>query len=169
MSARAPDPFDPVEILATLERHRVAYVLVGVLAGVLHGSDEITSSVDITPQMKAENIERVARALAELDARLPRRKTFDLDLERVEREPATRVETNAGELNLVPRPAGTSGYDDLRRAATREPLGRGVRARVASVGDLARTLAALGRAADRDRLAVLRRLAELERSRGLAG
>jgi hypothetical protein len=87
-------------------------------------------------------------------------------LERIERGPLTRVVTNR-ELNLVPRPAGTSGYDDLRRASTREPLGRGVRTPVASVGDLARMLAAGGHAADRDRLAVLRRLAELDHSRGL--
>ena len=31
--------FDPLAILGALERHRVAYVLVGDLAGVLHGTD----------------------------------------------------------------------------------------------------------------------------------
>jgi hypothetical protein len=167
MMAATPDPFDPLKILATLDRHRVAYVLIGGLASVLQGTDEITSGVDIVPQLKPENIERLERALEALDARLPRRKTFDLDLQRLDREPVTRVETAAGEVKLVPRPEGTSGYDDLRRASTREPLGQGVRAPVASVGDLARMLAALGRATDAERLAVLRRLAELERSRGI--
>ena len=118
--------------------------------------------------MKPENIDRLERALVELDARLPRRKTFELDIERLEREPVTRLETAAGEVKLVPRPEGTSGYDDLRRASPREPLGQGVRAPVASVGDLARMLAALARSADADRLAVLRRLAELDQSRRIA-
>jgi hypothetical protein len=162
-----PDSFDPLRVLATLERHRVAYVLVGALAGVLHGTDEITSGVDIVPQMKADNVERLERALAELDARLPRRTSFGLDVERLEREPITRLQTLAGEVKLVPRPEGTSGYDDLKRASTREPLGQGVRARVASIGDLGRMVAARGLAGDVERLAILRRLGELERSRGL--
>jgi hypothetical protein len=168
MSSAPQEPFDPLRILTTLDRHRVAYVLVGALAGVLHGTDEITGGVDIVPQMKAENIERLERALAELDARLARRKTFDLDLQGLERQPVTRVGTVASEVKVVPQPEGTSGYDDLRRASTREPLGHGVRAPVASVGDLARMLAALGRASDAERLAVLRRLLELDRSRGIA-
>ena len=162
-----PDSFDPLKVLATLERHRVAYVLIGSLAGVLHGTDEITNGLDIVPQAKSENIERLEQALAELDARLPRRKSFELDAARLEREPVTRVETSAGEVKIVLRPEGTSGYDDLKRASTREPLGQGVRARVASVGDLGRMLAALGRSPNADRLVVLRRLSELDRTRGV--
>jgi hypothetical protein len=46
---------------------------------------------------------------------------------------------------LVPEPAGTRGYDDLRRRAEREPLGRGLRPQVASADDLARMLGALAR------------------------
>jgi hypothetical protein len=110
---------------------------------------------------------RVHTSLGLLDARLPRRKSFELDVERLECESVTRVETSAGEVKLVRTPKGTSGFDDLKRASTREPLGQGVRARVASVGDLARMLAALGRPHDADRLAVLRRLSELDRSRGI--
>ena len=72
----------------------------------------------------------------------------------------------AGELKIVPEPEGTRGYDDLRRAATREPLGRGLRPPVASTGDLARMLAALGRDEDRPKLQALRQVAELERSLG---
>jgi hypothetical protein len=67
----------------------------------------------------------------------------------------------------VREPEGTGGYDDLRRAATREPLGKGIRPAVASVDDLARMLAALGREQDQAKLRDLRRLAELELSRGV--
>jgi hypothetical protein len=72
------------------------------------------------------------------------------------------LETGHGELKIVPEPIGTRGYDDLRRAASREPLGRGVRPSVASIGDLARMVSAL---ADEERipqLMQLRRLVELE-------
>ena len=75
--------------------------------------------------------------------------------------------TDRGELKVVPQPAGTRGYDDLRRAATREPLGSGVRPSVASVGDLARMLSALGREEDELRAREPSTLAELELGRGL--
>ncbi len=73
--------------------------------------------------------------------------------------------TDAGELKIVPEPAGTRGHDDLRRAANREPLGQGVRPSVASLGDLARMLAATGRQQDLEPLHTIRRLVELERER----
>jgi len=64
-------------------------------------------------------------------------------------------------LNVVPNPAGThKGYEDLRRAATREHIGHGLRPNVASVADLARMAAALGR--DLHRLPELRRILDLE-------
>ena len=73
--------------------------------------------------------------------------------------------TSKGNLKVVPEPAGTrGGYDDLRRAATREPIGRGLRVPVASTADLARMLAALGRESDVPKLLALRRLQALEPS-----
>ncbi len=69
-------------------------------------------------------------------------------------ETAIELRTRGGEVKLVPEPAGTrGGYDDLRRAASREPLGRGLRPLVASIGDLARMAAALGREQDLTRYA----------------
>jgi hypothetical protein len=65
--------------------------------------------------------------------------------------------------DLVPEPAGTGGYDDLRRRADREPLGRGLRPQVASTEDLARMLGALDHEPDDERLLRLRRLMNLER------
>ena len=78
--------------------------------------------------------------------------------------PVLELETDAGKVKLVPEPAGTGGYDDLRRAARREPLGQGVRPQVASLGDQARMLAALDREQDLQALRTLRRLIELEQS-----
>jgi len=63
-----------------------------------------------------------------------------------------------------PSPPATRGYNDLRRAATREPIGKGLRPSVASIGDLARMAAALGREQDVEPLRQLRYLRELERS-----
>jgi hypothetical protein len=63
----------------------------------------------------------------------------------------------------VPQPAGSRGYDDLRRSAGREPLGQGLRPQVANPGDLARMLGARNRDEDIPTLLRLRRLIELER------
>ena len=60
--------FDPRAILAALERNYVDYVLIGGLARVLRGTDEITNGVDICPSFLGENIVRLERAVAELEA-----------------------------------------------------------------------------------------------------
>jgi len=159
-----PQSFDPYALLTALERQRVTYVLIGGFARIIQGTEELTHGLDLTPSLRAENLRRLALALDDLDARLPNGNRLELD--RDLRTPAVlELRTEAGELKIVPEPAGTrGGYDDLRRAATREPIGRGLRPRVASIGDLARMLAALGREQDIPPLQQLRTLAELERS-----
>jgi hypothetical protein len=134
----------------------VAFVVIGGLARVIEGADEVTRGVDVTPSTKPDNLRRLAEALDELGVR-----EAELDFQR-----PTTVTTPHGELRVVPVPAGTRGYDDLRRGAVREPLGQGLRPAVASKGDLARMLSALGRDEDAEKLRQLRRLIELEHDLG---
>jgi hypothetical protein len=158
------DVFDPYAILAALERHHVSYVVIGGLGRVLRGADELTDGIDIAPSLRQENLRRLERALEELHASPI--EGGELFVATMTSSPAPVIDlvTRAGTLKIVPEPPGTRrGYDDLRRAATREPIGKGLRPSVASVGDLARMLAALGREEDQPRLRALRRLAELER------
>lgn len=151
-------PFDPQGVLAALEREYVAYVLIGGLARVLRGTDETTHGVDICPSLRAENLQRLQRALTALGSGGEPRTEVDL------RGPEPlALDTRAGPLRVVAEPAGTrKGYEDLRRGATREHLGHGLRPDVASVADLARMAAALGREQDLARLPELRRILELE-------
>jgi len=156
--------FDPYAILAALERRRVSYALIGGFARVLQGTEELTHGLDLAPSLRAENLSRLGLALEDLDARLPNGKQPALERD-LPTQAVLELRTNAGELKVVPEPAGTrGGYDDLRRAATREPIGKGLRPSVASIGDLARMLAALGREQDLEPLQQLRHLRELERS-----
>jgi len=148
--------FDPYGVLAALDRRRVTYIVIGAFARVVQGAEELTRGIDIVPSTRPENLRRLGEALGDLHARGP-----SLDEERAVYEFAT----DCGELKVVPEPVGTRGYEDLRRAATREPLGRGVRPSVASTGDLARMLAALGREQDLPKLQMMRRVMELERGR----
>ncbi len=163
-------PFDPYAILAALERQRVTYILIGGFARVIQGTEELTHGLDLVPSTRAENLRRLTLALEDLGAERVDRKRLVLDERTIRDEPLIALQSPGGELKVVPEPAGTrGGYDDLRRAATREPLGKGLRPSVASIGDLARMLAALGREQDLPQLEQLRRLRELERSlsRGL--
>jgi len=158
-----PERFDPIAILQALDARGVINIVVGALGRVIHGSDELTDGLDIVPSLRDENIRRLGLALTDLDARRTDGKPSQLG--RGIAQPILELRTEAGELKIVPEPAGTRGYDDLRRGAGREPLGRGVRPSVASLGDHARMLAALNREHDHERLRTVRRLIELERGR----
>lgn len=157
--------FDPLGLLAVLDRHRVAYIVIGAFGRVVQGAEEVTRGVDIVPSPKPENRDRLDAALEELEAVTPDGHAASLDAKGD--DAVMTLSTSRGELKIVQQPEGTRGYEDLRRMATREPLGRGIRPAVASVDDLARMLAALGREEDQQKLRDLRRLAELELSRGV--
>ncbi len=159
MAGRASAVFDPYELLAALQARNVNFVVIGAFGRVVHGTRELTDGIDITPSMREENLVRVEQALEDLDARRPDGSPLDV---RSLDEPVVALETRAGELKLIPVPAGTRGYDDLRRRADREPLGRGLRPQIASADDLARMLGALDREQDVERLLRLRRLMNLE-------
>lgn len=140
-------------MLQALDRHRVNYIVIGAFARVIHGADEVTAGLDITPSSRPENLRRLELALQELGvATAP------------EPDQPIAIQSDAGEIKIVLEPDGTGGYDDLRRGSTREPLGAGVRSAVASTGDLARMLAASG--TEPGRLQGLRRVAEIEASLG---
>lgn len=160
--------FDPVATLAALERHAVRFVLVGALAAAAAGAPVVTRDVDVTPQRTPENLERLAAALRELDARLrtiadPAGVTFPVDATALAGGEIWTLVTRFGELDIVFEPAGTRGFDDLRRDATLLDVGNGLRVLVASLADVVRSKQASGRAKDLAQLPLLRET--LERSR----
>jgi hypothetical protein len=122
-------PFDPHELFAALQRAQVSFVVIGAFARVIHGTGEVTEGLDVAPSLREDNLTRLERALADLEARGADGTRIDL---RAISEPVLELETRAGTLTLVLEPAGTGGYDDLRRRASREPVGRGLRPQVAS-------------------------------------
>ncbi len=164
MARPRAEPFDPIAVLRALDRRRVAYIVIGGLGRVIQGSTELTAGTDIVPSLREENLDKLALALEDLNAR--RRDGKALRAEDLAREPVLALDTDVGELKIVPEPVGTRGYDDLRRGASREPLGSGLRPSVASLGDHARMLAALDRDQDAAALRTVRRLIELERQLG---
>lgn len=159
----SPAGFDPYAIFHELDRAHASYVLIGALARVIQGSDEVTRGFDLTPSMRPQNLERLERALASLNARRVDGKPLDVSGLDLEREQVVELESDAGEIKIVPEPAGTRGYDDLRYRAMRAPLGEGLRPDVASTGDLVRMLEVLDRDDEALKIETMRRVVELDR------
>jgi hypothetical protein len=164
--AEGRPPFDPYGVLQALDRQRVKYVVIGGFARVLQGTEELTRGLDIVPSLRGDNLRRLDAALQEIHAKRSGEKELEpLASSGALEEPVVELVTDHGVLKVIPTPIGTQGYDDLRRAAQREPLGRGVRPEVASIGDLARMSTALGTEQDLAHVRQLRRLTALERGR----
>ncbi len=160
---------DPLEILRALERHGVQYVLIGAAAARIAGAPVVTEDIDVTPATDDENLERLAAALRELGARLrtaePEGVAFPVDARTLAGAEMWTLTTSAGDLDLCFIPAGTRGYDDLRREASRVRLGRGLNVTVASLRDVIRSKEAAGRDKDLAQLPLLRRTLEQIRER----
>jgi hypothetical protein len=62
--------FEPGELLRSLEAHHVRYVVIGAIAAIAAGAPILTTDLDVTPERSDENLERLALALRDLDARL---------------------------------------------------------------------------------------------------
>ncbi len=156
--------FDPEAILAALERHDVRYVLIGGLAATLHGSPHLTTDVDITPSTDAKNLARLADALDDLDARLrvenePGGVAFERSAEALAGAIIWNLVTRCGDLDITLVPAGTSGFDDLKRDAIEIRI-REIHVVVASLADVIRSKEAAGREKDQLTLPTLRRILE---------
>jgi hypothetical protein len=155
--------FQPAEIIAALERHGVRYVVIGGLAATLHGSPLMTTDADICPAREEDNLERLARALVQLRARIrttgvPEGLAFACDAAFLSRiDVALNLTTRFGDLDLSILPAGTSGFEDLRQHAVMMSLmGRPVA--VASLVDVIRSKEAANRPKDQIVLPALRLL-----------
>jgi hypothetical protein len=157
-------------LLRVLERHRVAYVVIGAQAAVIHGVPVVTEDLDITPARDPENLERLAAALGELKPRLRTADDstgvpFPVEPDLLATAETWNLTTRLGDLDLAFMPSGTRGYDDLHRGATPVPLGAGLVVDVASLADVIRSKEAAGREKDRAQLPLLRRTLEEIRAR----
>ena len=168
-------PFDAEPILAVLEHHGVEYVIVGGYAARMHGSTRPTRDVDVTPATTRENLDRLAAALRELDARIrtdavPEGLPFSVSGESLAGQRMLNLQTRHGELDLTIRPAAfEGGYDELVERSTQRTVGE-VRVRVAALEDVIRSKESAARDKDIRALPELYRLAKIDRrSAGRAG
>ena len=157
--------FDPVAICRVLNEERVDYVIVGGFAAVIHGSPLPTEDIDVVPDRTSENLERLARGLQRLNARI-----------RTDGEPVPTVidaaflanmpfmlnlVTDFGIVDLTFEPSGPlRGFDEWNAGASAESVGEGLIIKVASLDDVIASKRAANREKDRRALPYLESLQE---------
>jgi hypothetical protein len=149
---------DLPRLLTTLCRHKVAFVLIGGLAAVYHGSPFPTEDADITPDTDDVNLDRLAVALRELKARNRTEAVpFACDAAGLAASQVWNLVTDAGDLDIAFRPSGTQGYPDLRRDAVSADI-YDITVQIASLADVIRSKQAANRPKDQRVLPTLREM-----------
>jgi hypothetical protein len=160
--SRRPAAFDPLRALRVLDEHSVRYVLIGVFGARLQGSPTVTNDLELCYARDPENLEALASALRALHATLrgaPDGIPFILDARTLMLGDHFTFATDAGGLDVLGAPSGTSGYDELARNADRMDLDQ-LSVLVASVDDLIRMKQAAGRPKDLVEVEILGALRE---------
>lgn len=143
---------DPARVFAALDRHGVDYVTIGAFAVIAHGYVRATADIDLVARQDPDNLQRLAAAFAELNARL---RGVDADLLEIDpTDPDTladgasfTLDTDAGPVDYLNDVPGAGDYEDLRSRAVEATAG-GVVVRVAGLDDLIRMKRASGRPQD---------------------
>ena len=117
---------DPARVFATLDRHGVDYLTIGAFAVIAHGYVRATADIDLVARQDRDNLERLAAAFADLQAR---RRGVDADLLDIDpTDPDTladgasfTLDTDAGPVDylndvLALRTTPSSGLGPSKRA-----------------------------------------------------
>lgn len=142
--------FDPLRLLQELTDAGVRFVVIGAFAGRLLGSPTLTRDLDVCYARDRANLEALAGVLVRLHARLggvDEDVPFRVDARALAAGDSFTLVTDAGDLDILGTPQGTTGYDDLARTATETDLD-GFVVLVTSIDDLIRMKRAAGRPKD---------------------
>jgi predicted nucleotidyltransferase len=148
-------------VLSCLADGGVEFILIGGYAAVLHGSARFTQDIDVVYRRSAENLRRLARALAPFNPYprgAPPGLPFRWDERTLEQGLNFTLQTELGEVDLLGEVAG-GNYENLLPDSEELDLG-GARLRVVSLRRLIALKRAAGRPRDFDAIAELEALAE---------
>lgn len=165
------DPLlDRDRIIECLSRHRVEYLLVGGIGAQMHGAVRPTGDFDSLPATSKENLDRLASAMRELNARLrvegmtdeeSRALPLPIDAESLARMDISTWRTDAGDpdvLTATPtRDGGRARFEELVARSERVEVGD-VTVMVAGLDDIIASKEWADRPKDREALVELREL-----------
>ena len=162
MPADAEETFDPAPAIEALAQAGVDFVVIGGVAGGIHGSAFGTFDLDVAYSRERSNLQLIADVLRGLDATLrgaPRDVPFQLDADALEAGGNFTFTTKFGSLDLLAYPTGAPPYERLRADAQVIEV-RGLPVRVASLDHLIAMKEAAGRPKDRNMAAEYRLLSD---------
>ncbi len=145
-------------ILKRLHEQKVEFVIVGGVAGVLHGSSLVTEDLDICAPLTPENLSRILAALEPLHPRWrmpPHKPTIPREPEKLAGYRHLYLLTDAGVVNVLSEITGLGEYSAIRNRTIPANL-PGIECRVIDIESLITAKRALGRPKD------LQSAAELE-------
>jgi hypothetical protein len=165
-----PPPTDFAGLLRRLLGVDVEFILVGGVAGNVHGSARATFDIDIVYRRSPENLVRLVRALAPIQPYLrgaPPGLPFLFDVDTIRRGLNFTLTTTLGDIDLLGEVAGGGTYDALFQESEDVAL-FGASCRCVSLPTLIRLKRAAGRPKDLEAIAELEALRE-ERERNRDG
>jgi hypothetical protein len=154
------------QLLRPLVQHEVAFIVVGGVAAIAHGSARLTEDLDVVYQRSPENLNRLVSALAPYKPYLrgaPPGLPFIWDSATLIRGLNFTLTTTLGDLDLLGEITGGGTYEDLL-PQTMELDIFGFRCRCLTVRQLIRATRAAGRPKDFETLAELEAIEEESRS-----
>jgi len=150
------------ELLPELVRGEIDFILVGGVAGNLHGAARLTYDVDIVYNRGRANLDRMVRVLAPMHPYLrgaPAGLPFRLDLPTLRNGLNFTLTTRMGDLDLLGEVPGGGTYRELLPRSM-EITAFGVAFRCVDLPTLIRLKRAAGRPKDLESLAELEALLE---------
>ncbi|MGD0093373.1 MAG: hypothetical protein ABSE73_25955 [Planctomycetota bacterium] len=108
--------FEPENLIKTLIRHQVEFVLIGGVAATIYNSAYVTVDANLCYARTPENLKKLAAALRELKAELrgaPRGLPFKLDDRTLKMGLNFTFNTKFGSLDILGEVAGVGTYDDM--------------------------------------------------------
>jgi hypothetical protein len=149
-------PLDPERIFAVLDARKVEYVVIGGIAVQVYGHVRMTNDIDLMPSPSPANLERLAAALVDLEARVLNRGSEDLaiDAQMLPRATLWQFSTRHGDIDLLHDAPGAAPFPQLRSRALLVELGDHS-IPIASRDDLIKMKQATGRPVDLADIAAL--------------
>ena len=147
----------------------VEFVLIGGAAMGVQGSAHLTKDIDFCYKRTPKNMDRLARAIAPLHAKLrnaPADLPFCLDAKTIAAGMNFTLSTDIGDLDFLGEVSGLGSYNQVLAQSDKRIIG-GLDCRVLSLEGLIKAKEASGRPRDLYVLPELRGLAELKRKTGL--
>jgi len=151
---KTPGGSDLKKIAATLQRHKVEFLVIGGQAEILMGSPRVTYATDLCYRRDPENLERLAEALKEFNPTLrgaPPGLPLLLDAHALALGSNYTFNTAMGPLDLLGWVEPLGEYEALLPACETYAIGN-LTLRTIGLDDLIRIKQHIGRAKDRESL-----------------